>query len=279
MTSWTTRPAFRLDLDWESATTNTREVLVRLNRRTTGTAANFIGGKIEMQAEDDAGGLRDAAWISWDLSNASTADPAGRLFLGSRYANEAVAISNLGNVGIGTTGPGYKLDVAGATSGSDPITVRIMGRHVTTDGVASTLLFGNDPNSPVDLAKIVASRKGFNDQGTLQLTTRNANSGSFGTGLVIDESGNVGIGTTSPGAKLDVNGTIRTQGYLEFISQTGGSDIGLKAFNCGAGNSCDAVAPSYGSYTCIAAIYQGGGRTTCDDASGGRTCLLMKCNP
>ncbi len=89
-----------------------------------------------------------------------------------------------GNVGIGTTGPGQKLDVSGhiAVSGT------VDGRDVSTDGV-----------------KLDGMTAGSAD------TT---NDSWTGTGDVYTTTGNVGIGTTNPGGKLDVNGTIYQRGSL-----------------------------------------------------------------
>ena len=50
--------------------------------------------------------------------------------------------------------------------------------------------------------------------------------------LVIDDNGNVGIGTTSPGVKLDVNGQIRSNN--EFLLQTGTTAIGSIRNQAGA---------------------------------------------
>ena len=101
-----------------------------------------------------------------------------------------------GNVGIGTTSPQNKLDVAGRTTmrtdTADSTKVLIFDNllgamRIYTDssaGTAKDLILGTYPN-------------GHTNQLFLQQST-----------------GNVGIGTTSPQGKLDVNGTIFQSGSV-----------------------------------------------------------------
>jgi hypothetical protein len=106
---------------------------------------------------------------------------------------EAMRITSAGNVGIGTTAPLQLLQVHGS-SGSD-VYMRVSN---TDSGTGSGLLMGLDGN----------------EAGVIRLETNQPL--SFGTSnterMRIDSAGNVGIGTTSPGAKLDVTST--TSGFL-----------------------------------------------------------------
>ncbi len=120
----------------------------------------------------------------------------GRLFVGNA-SNQAVAdgtvhvdIAN-SRVGIGTTSPNHKLDIESASSAAS---IRLK-RADTGDSLI--LLEGSS-------------------YGYLQNTT-----GPLGLGgsnddrdILIDTSGNVGIGTTSPSEKLDVNGNLLTRGDI-----------------------------------------------------------------
>jgi len=88
----------------------------------------------------------------------------------------------MGNVGIGTTSPGVKLDVAGKVNAGGMVLGDNSGKRIQT-----------------------SSNMGF----------RAATSGT--DHLIITTSGNVGIGTTSPGEKLTVAGTIEsTSGGVKF---------------------------------------------------------------
>jgi hypothetical protein len=102
---------------------------------------------------------------------------------------QRMRITNAGNVGIGTSTPSSKLQVQ--------------------SGVGNTQLDGH---------QILLSRAGNNHifatnaLGVLALGTNNAEK------MRITSNGNVGIGTTAPAYKLDVNGDARVDNYLRFSS-------------------------------------------------------------
>jgi len=123
-----------------------------------------------------------------------------------------------GNVGIGTSSPGYLLDVAGnarLNASSNP--VLIFSEAGTWRGLITS-------SSSLGLA--------FETNGALPLYF-NTNATER---MRIDGSGNVGIGTASPSSKLDVNGTITATTFgtssqnafgartVSTSSPTGGSD-------------------------------------------------------
>jgi hypothetical protein len=121
---------------------------------------------------------------------------------------ERMRITDTGNVGIGTSGPGVKLDVAG-----DGIRVsNATGTHLTAMGSAD--------NSDAFLALVAK-------EGSTQKEWRLYNKGNASgilsfydaftaqNRMVIDNTGNVGIGTTSPGEKLEVAGNVKATGDLK----------------------------------------------------------------
>ena len=104
-----------------------------------------------------------------------------------------------GNVGIGTTNPGEKLEVEGNIKLSSIGT----GNSANSYGM---LFYGTTSSgTQTDQAKIHSSAWVTNSNGgNLQLYTSNA-SNVITERMRIDGAGNVGIGTTSPGAKLEVS--------------------------------------------------------------------------
>jgi hypothetical protein len=102
-------------------------------------------------------------------------------------------ISNTGNVGIGTTSPGAKLDIYGGAAGT--IT------NLQVGNASTAFVFGVDgANNPqIRTAQSVP----------ILFYTANAER------MRITSGGDVGIGTASPAYKLDVTGDIRATGLLQ----------------------------------------------------------------
>jgi hypothetical protein len=141
-----------------------------------------------VQAKGTSGLMLRASDSGQDVVLQSATD--GKIMLGETVNPEMIIERSSGNVGIGTTAPNNKLDVAG--------TVEMTGFKMTSDGsgvgswtdVSSTAgpwTLADDDLYPDSTAYNVAI--GANDAGSAK--------------LYID--GNVGIGTTSPTAALDVS--------------------------------------------------------------------------
>ncbi|MEA1676249.1 tail fiber domain-containing protein [Nitrospirillum sp. BR 11163] len=137
---------------------------------------------------------------------------------------EKMRIDNGGNVGIGNTAPQSPLHINRDTGlSTEAVLVRLNSVNAGGSNGGSILWTNNsDANQ---MAKIVGVDSG-GWGGTLIFGTKN-NSGNNNNPptekMRIDNAGNVGIGTASPGAKLDVAGNINAAG-----SVTQNSDMRLK---------------------------------------------------
>jgi hypothetical protein len=142
----------------------------------------------------------------------------------SYYTNgsEAMRIDDSGNIGIGTSSPDTKLDLfLGTTTSGDYITAGNTNRF--GNGLNKLAVFKHGYNSPQEVASIavntVSNAPNLDGRGDLLFYTGTSGASDGGSTsaerMRIDFNGNVGIGTSSPGQKLEVNGNIIADGiYL-----------------------------------------------------------------
>jgi hypothetical protein len=165
----------------------------------------------------------------------------GNLIFGTSVGTGATL--GTGNVGIGTTTPGSKLHIQGSTGADFPLIVQ---NDFTGDGATAALELRNRIAVQNSL-RMLAIGQGFTTQGAftqnagvisaevsltggLNLLTRANAPIRFYTNshnnerMRITEGGNVGIGTTNPGSKLEVQGTAAFQ-LFNATSTTGTSTI------------------------------------------------------
>lgn len=208
------------------------------NAHTPLTFQNTVGPKISLwgSATQQFGmGIQNSLMQFYtDSSNSDFAFGTGS----SGTFTERMRIEGTGNVGIGTSTPGAKLDVAG--------TGRFTGLQLTGNGAAAGRFLASDAQG---LASWVAAPSGTQ-------WSSSGNNISYSTG-------NVGLGTSTPGTKLDVVGTGRftafqltgngaaagrvlssdAQGLASWIAPpssqwtTGGSNISFASGNVGIGTA------------------------------------------
>ncbi len=112
-----------------------------------------------------------------------------------------MTLDNNNRVGIGTTSPSTVLEVS--SSGVNGIDVSQSASNATQSG----RLFFTTNTSSEGFAL-------FNANGTLQINSGGIPNDTSGTNRIsiVGSSGSVGIGTTSPNEKLEVNGSVRVTG-------------------------------------------------------------------
>ena len=143
--------------------------------------------------------------------------------MGSSYT-DALRISNTGNIGIGTSDPKANLHITktGTITNIGTKNARILIENNTgtvNAGGEIVFTYNGDVNNERYAALGVAaiSNPATGGTGRIYLATKTNNADTLLTErLSILPNGYVGIGTTEPGAKLDVNGYIQTHDDLPF---------------------------------------------------------------
>ncbi|MFA5024720.1 MAG: hypothetical protein WC523_07280, partial [Patescibacteria group bacterium] len=176
---------------------------------------------------------------------------SGAATAGAAYNSPQMVIDNTGNVGIGTTAPlaiissaplfasaTPKLEIKTGTSlGAYEELLTLRHSSMDTNAVTRRLGIlmkmsseGSDGESNKMGGIILDTSSGWANGPALHLLTANQKR------LTIDSSGNVGIGTTSPGEKLEVSGNIKLSGasptytITNVVAPTNSSDVATKGY-------------------------------------------------
>jgi hypothetical protein len=154
-----------------------------------------------------------------------------------REATRAITIDIDSNVGIGTTSPSYKLDVNG--------TFRATG----TGAIQGRLSVGTSSSSDIDMLRAGGNYiTATNAAGVLHFRTVND------IRMTVANTGNVGIGTTSPNFKLQVNGGALAGGVVTYsknyssLNTTGNAVAGLTTSFNGASAGFTFTCFGHGGY-------------------------------
>jgi hypothetical protein len=221
---------------------------------------------IDANTNDDAGlSLGSGGTANWQLLKpAGTADLT--LYDYGGTAGERVRFqSSSGNVGINSSAPRARLDVSGGD-----IMVN-MGQSFSFGDSGSAGIAGRGNNGGDDYLEFVtdfATRMQINDSGNVGINTSSPRARLDVAGAAYFIGGNIGIGTSVPQKLLEVR-----NGSIQGTEATSSASAGTFTINWDSGNQ-QVITLSQTGHTVNFSNYKVGGflrLIVCQDGTGGRT--------
>jgi hypothetical protein len=167
---------------------------------------NYSGGGGEIDMMSNRGAGFTGGFRFYDLTNSGVANPL-------------VTMLGNGNVGVGTTSPQAPLEISSGGANNNNAITNALSLHPAFGsayyGNGSSIYLGSVTNDGINpLAGVWSSlinggNGGVNYTGALVFGTTSSGTTAPSERMRIDDGGDVGIGTTSPGAKLEVDGNVK----------------------------------------------------------------------
>lgn len=222
----TSIPATALHLAKDDASTNTQLELSRIVRTTSGTAADDIGAYTSFQIEGDQGTNVEAGRLGFVLRDANNATGYGGEFLVSTWRDSS-SQEGIIEVLSAYADAANKYICGNSTRSNGP---DCFSFTIGTGNVAK-FSFDGTPRLAWAYDEDVTNRLTIRtDQNTdhLYFKTLSTQPISFDTNndgqdLIIASTGNIGIGTTSPGSKFEVVSSSDSSADLSHIINTTGT--------------------------------------------------------
>ncbi|MDD2703083.1 MAG: hypothetical protein PHC33_03650, partial [Candidatus Omnitrophica bacterium] len=155
-----------------------------------------------------------------EISSIRTDASAGGSSLAFKTMNitslsERMRIDNYGNVGIGTTAPGYSLEIDKNIASSNNILMALHNLNVSAKGGGIGFFDGTEDANKVKMS-FIGTNYSTSDwtKGRLSFSVNDDAIGEPIEHMSILSTGNVGIGTTAPAYTLDVVGNIKASGTI-----------------------------------------------------------------
>ncbi len=238
----TTNPGRTLDVDASSTAGLYYPIRIAASNATTGNGAGILFSEDSFDANRGKGAITYTTTGSFnrgefDFLQNSTADTSN-----PTLSNSVMTILNTGNVGIGSTAPGQKLDVQGV--------VRSTGLAVSGQGAApGYVLTATDSTGDVTWST-AGGLSGWTTGTGLVYSTTGSNNIGIGTstpqGGLIVTNGNVGIGTWAPATVLQVKESFA--GNLRFdVSNMNAGTTGIAEVSARNDQSDQSALYSYAS--------------------------------